>query len=162
MTIEPVRGRDILRIIGMFHLACIGWLLFRARSMAQVVEMFAGLLHWETPGLAGLSHAVGLILLAELVLIFGSWIGAPDGSQTRPMAPASEMTNTEALGRILYTDYVYLFQASGMVLLVAMIGAIVLTLRTRPGVRKQVIAKQLARTREQSMAIIKVKSGEGA
>jgi NADH-quinone oxidoreductase subunit J len=105
--------------------------------------------------------AVGLILLAELVLIFGSWIGAPDGSQTRPMAPASEMTNTEALGRILYTDYVYLFQASGMVLLVAMIGAIVLTLRQRDGVRRQTIGAQVARTKADSIEVVKVRSGSG-
>lgn len=105
--------------------------------------------------------AVGLILLVELVLIFGSWIGAPDGSQTRPMAPASEMTNTEALGRILYTDYVYLFQASGMVLLVAMIGAIVLTLRQRDGVRRQTIGSQVARTKEDSIEVVKVRSGSG-
>ena len=105
--------------------------------------------------------AVGLILLAELVLIFGSWIGAPDGSQTRPMAPASEMTNTEALGRILYTDYVYLFQASGMVLLVAMIGAIVLTLRQRDGVRRQTVGTQVARTKADSVEVVKVRSGSG-
>ena len=105
--------------------------------------------------------AVGLILLAELVLIFGSWVGAPDGSQTRPMAPASEMTNTEALGRILYTDYVYLFQASGMVLLVAMIGAIVLTLRQRDGVRRQTVGTQVARTKADSVEVVKVRSGSG-
>ena len=105
--------------------------------------------------------AVGLVLLAELVLIIGSWVGAPDGSQIRPMAPAAEMTNTEALGRILYTDYVYLFQASGMILLVAMIGAIVLTLRHRDGVRRQTIGTQVARTKEDSIEVVKVRSGSG-
>ena len=105
--------------------------------------------------------AVGLILLAELVLIIGSWIGAPDGSQTRPMPPLNQMTNTEALGRILYTDYVYLFQASGMVLLVAMIGAIVLTLRHRDGVRRQSIDTQVSRTTAESIEIVKVRTGSG-
>ena len=105
--------------------------------------------------------AVGLILLAELVLIFGSWIGAPDGAQTRPMPPISEMSNTEALGRILYTDYVYLFQASGMVLLVAMVGAIVLTLRQRGGVRRQTIGAQVARTKAESVEVVKVRTGSG-
>jgi len=105
--------------------------------------------------------AVGLILLAELVLVFGSWIGAPDGAQTRPMPPAAEMTNTEALGRILYTDYVYLFQASGMVLLVAMIGAIVLTLRHREGVRRQTIGAQVARSKADSVEVVKVRPGSG-
>ena len=105
--------------------------------------------------------AVGLILLAELVLIIGSWVGAPDGSQTRPMPPATEMANTEALGRILYTDYVYLFQASGMVLLVAMIGAIVLTLRHREGVRRQTIGTQVRRTKADSIDVVKVRTGSG-
>jgi len=95
------------------------------------------------------------------VLVFGSWIGAPDGAQTRPMPPAAEMTNTEALGRILYTDYVYLFQASGMVLLVAMIGAIVLTLRHREGVRRQTIGAQVARSKADSVEVVKVRPGSG-
>ena len=105
--------------------------------------------------------AIGLILLAELVLTFGSWIGAPDGAQTRPMPPVSEMTNTEALGRILYTDYVYLFQAAGMVLLVAMVGAIVLTLRHREGVRRQSISTQVMRTKADSIEVVKVRPGSG-
>jgi NADH-quinone oxidoreductase subunit J len=105
--------------------------------------------------------AVGLVLLAELVLIFGSWIGAPDGSQAMPTPALSEMTNTEAIGRVLYTDYVYLFQASAMILLVAMIGAIVLALRSRDGVRRQSIGAQIARTKEQSVEVVKVRSGSG-
>jgi NADH-quinone oxidoreductase subunit J len=105
--------------------------------------------------------AVGLVLLAELVLIIGSWIGAPDGSQARPTPSLGEMTNTEAIGRLLYTDYVYLFQASAMILLVAMIGAIVLTLRSRDGVRRQSIGAQIARTKEQSVEVVKVRSGSG-
>jgi NADH-quinone oxidoreductase subunit J len=104
---------------------------------------------------------VGLVLLAELMAIFGSWVGAPDGAQTRPTPPIGEMTNTEALGRILYTDYVYLFQASGMVLLVAMIGAIVLTLRHREGVRRQSISSQVGRTKADSIEVVKVRSGSG-
>jgi len=105
--------------------------------------------------------AVGLVLLAELVLIIGSWVGAPDGSQARPTPNLGEMTNTEAIGRLLYTDYVYLFQASAMILLVAMIGAIVLTLRSREGVRRQSIGAQIARTKEQSVEVVKVRSGSG-
>jgi NADH-quinone oxidoreductase subunit J len=71
------------------------------------------------------------------------------------------MSNTEALGRILYTDYVFLFQASGMVLLVAMVGAIVLTLRQREGVRRQTIGVQVARTRDESVEVVKVRTGSG-
>ncbi|MBT3401433.1 MAG: NADH-quinone oxidoreductase subunit J, partial [Rhodospirillaceae bacterium] len=82
---------------------------------------------------------IGLILAAELILIFGTWIVAPDVGQalTAPILPPDQVTNTHALGRIIYTDYIYLFQASGLILLIAMIGAIVLTLRHRPGVRRQ-------------------------
>src|SRR3712207_3003099 len=80
---------------------------------------------------------VGLILLAELVLIFGGWAFAPVAT-TAIAAPApSTVTNTHALGRLFYTHYIYLFQTAGLILLVAMIGAIVLTLRERADVRKQ-------------------------
>ena len=71
------------------------------------------------------------------------------------------MTNTEALGRVLYTNYVYYFQASGLVLLVAMIGAIVLTLRHKPNVKRQNISDQVARTKATAMEVVQVKSGQG-
>ncbi len=70
-------------------------------------------------------------------------------------------SNTELIGRVLYTDYAYFFQAAGLVLLVAMIGAIVLTLRHKPGVKRQVIADQVARTAQNGMALLQVKVGEG-
>ena len=82
-----------------------------------------------------------------------------------PMAsgahPAANVTNAEAIGRVLYTQYIYFFQAAGMVLLVAMIGAIVLTLRHKPGVRRQVIADQVARTPAKGMRVVSLKRGEG-
>ena len=77
-------------------------------------------------------------------------------------ATPAGLTNTAALGRILYTDYVYYFQTAGLVLLVAMIGAIVLTLRARPGVRRQVIAVQNARTAAMAVDMIDIKPGQGA
>jgi NADH-quinone oxidoreductase subunit J len=77
-----------------------------------------------------------------------------------PLAPTS-VTNAEAIGRVLYTDYVYFFQAAGLILLVAMIGAIVLTLRHRAGVRRQSVADQTARTPAAGMRIVQIKSGEG-
>ncbi len=106
---------------------------------------------------------IGLVLLAELSLAFGSWKFAPDAPlsvSTHTPDPAV-VSNTDALGRIIYTDYIYLFQAAGLVLLVAMIGAILLTLRTRPGVRKQKIAQQNARNKASSVEIRKVPSGGG-
>jgi NADH-quinone oxidoreductase subunit J len=71
------------------------------------------------------------------------------------------ITNTEALGRVLYTQYVYYFEAAGMVLLVAMIGAIVLTLRHKPNVKRQSISNQVARTKETAIEVRKVHSGQG-
>ena len=74
---------------------------------------------------------------------------------------AANVTNAEAIGRVLYTQYIYFFQAAGMVLLVAMIGAIVLTLRHKPGVRRQVIADQVARTPKSGMRVVTLKPGQG-
>lgn len=106
---------------------------------------------------------IGLILLIELVFVVGAWIVVPQAEViARDPVPADpEITNTEALGRILYTDYAYLFQVSGLVLLVAMIGAIVLTLRQRTGVRRQNVEHQIARRREDTVAIARVDSGKG-
>lgn len=106
---------------------------------------------------------VGLVLLAELVLIFGSWVVAPDFAERAgsPTPLLTETTNTHALGQILYTDYVFLFQACGLILLVAMIGAIVLTLRSREGVKRQRIGAQISRTREESVEIKQVEPGSG-
>jgi NADH-quinone oxidoreductase subunit J len=107
--------------------------------------------------------AIGLILLVELVLVVGSWTFAPEAPLsvgTRTPDPAV-VSNTEALGRLLYTDYFYLFQAAGLILLVAMIGSIMLTLRSIADVRKQNIAQQVARNKANSIEIRKVPSGGG-
>ena len=106
---------------------------------------------------------IGLVLLFELLLILGSWVVVPDAKlfAGAPTPAADQVTNTHALGNIIYTDFVYLFQGAGMILLVAMIGAIVLTLRSREGVRKQSIAKQVGRRREEAVEIKKVESGQG-
>ncbi|MCZ4282007.1 NADH-quinone oxidoreductase subunit J [Kiloniella laminariae] len=107
--------------------------------------------------------AVGLVLLVELVLILSSTVVSTDVSVVAsvPIPSLDEVHNTRALGQVLYTKYVYLFEASGMILLVAMIGAIVLTLRKREGVRRQVIADQVNRSREEAVEIKKVSSGSG-
>jgi NADH-quinone oxidoreductase subunit J len=100
-----------------------------------------------------------LAIEMAVVAITVSDKGAAAGASLIPAAPG--VTNAEAIGRVLYTDYVYFFQASGLVLLVAMIGAIVLTLRHRKGVRRQNIAAQVARTPATGMRIVQIKSGEG-
>lgn len=107
---------------------------------------------------------VGLILLAEIIMVVASRVVSPEtaiGPGAKPTPDLNEVTNTEALGQLIYTDYIYVFQASGMILLVAMIGAIVLTHRKRKGVKKQVIADQVARTSKEAIKIIKVESGQG-
>ncbi len=108
--------------------------------------------------LAGL---IGIILLAELVLVVGSYTMGGTMQTTAHPLPAG-VSNTEALGHILYTDYIFYFQTAGMILLVAMIGAIVLTLRTRPGVRRQSIARQVARRPKEAVAMVDIKPGQGA
>jgi len=106
---------------------------------------------------------VGLILLIELLLVLGSWVVVPDTKvlAAAPTPVAADITNTHALGHILYTDFVYLFQGAGMILLVAMIGAIVLTLRSREGVRRQKIANQVGRKRSEAVELKKVQPGQG-
>lgn len=107
---------------------------------------------------------VGSILLLEFFTLFGAWHFAPDAAEqvAMPFSESSGLTNTEALGQRLYTDFFMPFQLAGLILLVAMIGAIVLTHRQRPGVHKQRVAEQFARTQKDAMEIRKVSSGSGA
>jgi NADH-quinone oxidoreductase subunit J len=105
---------------------------------------------------------LGLALLTELVIVAGVWKMAPASHAALQSATPSGISNTQALGRILYTDYIYYFQIAGLTLLVAMIGAIVLTHRHRPGVRRQSIPVQNARTPEMAMEMVDAKPGEGA
>ena len=106
---------------------------------------------------------IGIVVLIELLLVVVTWSIAPDVQHAiaAPIPPLAKMPNTEALGHVLYTRYVYFFQAAGMVLLVAMIGAIVLTLHHKPKVKRQSIAEQNARTRRTAIEIVKVRSGQG-
>jgi NADH-quinone oxidoreductase subunit J len=104
---------------------------------------------------------IGGIFLAELLLVVGAWAIGPGVPQaiTAPIPP--NISNTEAIGLVLYTRYIYFFQAAGMILLVAMVGAIVLTLHHRPRVRRQDIGEQVARKPATSIEIVKVRSGQG-
>ncbi|MBI08108.1 MAG: NADH:ubiquinone oxidoreductase subunit J [Rhodospirillaceae bacterium] len=106
---------------------------------------------------------VGLILLAELLVVGGGWVVIPQAETVAaaPIPPIDQVTNTEAIGRLIYTKYIYLFQTAGLVLLVAMVGAIVLTLRSRAGVRKQRISDQVARRPEDAIEVVKVTTGSG-
>ena len=106
---------------------------------------------------------VGIVLLAELLIGLGGWVFAPDAVTTvaAPIPRSGTVSNTAALGEILYTRYVYFFQAAGLILLVAMVGAIVLTLHHKPNVKRQSIADQVARTPATAIEIRKVESGRG-
>ncbi|MBN08154.1 MAG: NADH:ubiquinone oxidoreductase subunit J [Rhodospirillaceae bacterium] len=108
-----------------------------------------------------LGGIVGLILLLELGFVVAGFVISPEVSE-RFSAPApADIPNTEAIGQLLYTKYVYFFQAAGMILLVAMIGAIVLTHRSREGVKKQRIGQQVDRRPEETLEIKKVQTGSG-
>src|SRR5262245_23274282 len=104
---------------------------------------------------------IGVVLLIELVFILVAWVTAPEIAAQAPTPPVSQMSNTAALGQILYTKYVYLFEAAGMILLVAMVGAIVLTLQHKREVKRQSVVRQVERTRERSIEVVKVESGRG-
>ena len=104
---------------------------------------------------------IGGIFLAELLLVVGAWVIGPGVPQAITAPIPTTMPNTEALGMVLYTKYIYFFQAAGMVLLVAMVGAIVLTLRHKTRVRRQSIPAQNARTPEMSIEVVKVRTGQG-
>jgi NADH-quinone oxidoreductase subunit J len=101
---------------------------------------------------------IGLILLTELIFVVGGFAVAPGAVQP---IPAEQVTNAAAIGRVLYTKYVYFFELAGGVLLVAMIGTIVLTLRHRAGAKRQNIAEQVGRRRKDAIEVVKVETGKG-
>jgi NADH-quinone oxidoreductase subunit J len=122
------------------------------------VELRQGFLNYLPVG-----ALVGVVLLAELLIVLGGWAFSPHLSTVAvaPIPALTTMSNTAAIGQILYTRYIFFFQSAGMILLVAMIGAIVLTLRHKPGVKRQSIPAQNARTPATAMEIRKVQSGKG-
>ena len=106
---------------------------------------------------------IGLILIVELIMVVSGWVVSPheiNNSAINAQNPDG-VSNTLALGRLIYTDYIYLFQASGLILLIAMVGAIVLTLRQRDGVKRQRISTQLDRSPKNSVEVVEVKTGSG-
>jgi NADH-quinone oxidoreductase subunit J len=119
-------------------------------------ELRSGMLNYLPIG-----AVIGLIVLVELVLVVGTWNFSP-GALATVVAPAgAAVSNTQAIGELMYTKYIYAFQASGMILLVAMIGAIVLTLRHKEGVKRQIIADQVARGPATAVQVVKVETGKG-
>jgi NADH-quinone oxidoreductase subunit J len=119
-------------------------------------ELRHGLLNYLPIG-----FVVGAVLLAELLFVVGAWVIEPSVPKTITAPIAGDVSNTQALGEVLYTRYVYFFEAAGVILLVAMIGAIVMTLQHKPDVRRQRVGEQLARTRASAIEVVKVRSGQG-
>jgi len=109
-----------------------------------------------------LGAILAIVLLVEFGFALGAWSFSGGSPGARVFPVPSGVSNTEALGRILYTDYIFYFQTAGMILLVAMIGAIVLTLRHRPDVKRQSIARQVARDPAQAIEMHDVKPGQGS
>ena len=122
------------------------------------VEMRQGFLQFLPVG-----ALVGIVFLVELVLVVGTWATSPGllEAQKLPAVSADTLTNTEAIGQVLYTTYIHYFQLAGIVLLVAMVGAIVLTMRHKPNVKRQNVGEQVARQVADSIEIVKVKPGQG-
>jgi len=107
-----------------------------------------------------LALLIGVVILIQFSLAFGVWTFG-DGAETRIAAPTGEVHNTKALGMLIYDQYIYLFQAAGLILLVAMIGAIVLTLRHREGIKRQNVLAQMYRDPAKAMELKDVKPGQG-
>ena len=104
---------------------------------------------------------ISTIIFFELIIVVGGWKYKPDLLNSNNLNTTSEISNTHSLGQVLYTDYIHVFQLSGMILLIAMIGAIVLTFRQREGVKKQSYLKQISRERSEGVEVLEVPSNKG-
>ena len=104
---------------------------------------------------------ISTVIFFELIIVIGGWKYKPNLLQATDTKLIGDISNTHSLGQILYTDYIHVFQISGMILLVAMIGAIVLTFRQRAGVKKQSYIKQISRERSEGVQVVDVKSNKG-
>tara|TARA_B100001093_G_scaffold306378_1_gene292440 strand:- start:670 stop:1161 length:492 start_codon:yes stop_codon:yes gene_type:complete len=104
---------------------------------------------------------ISTIIFFELIIVIGGWKYKPDLFEQNNNQTLENVSNTHSLGQILYTDYIHVFQISGMILLVAMIGAIVLTFRQRDGVKKQSYIKQISRERSEGVQVLEVETNKG-
>jgi NADH-quinone oxidoreductase subunit J len=104
---------------------------------------------------------ISAIIFFELIIVIGGWKYKPELSGASNLFISSDTTNTHSLGQVLYTDYIHIFQISGMILLIAMIGAIVLTFRKREGVKKQSYLKQISRERSEGVEVVDVAYNKG-
>ena len=152
-------GAEFLGMVLIFvYVGAVATLFLFVIMMLDVdfTELREGFLEYLPIGLV-----IGGIFFFELFLVVGFWVMNPSIAKSITAAIPTNVSNTEALGLVLYTRYIYYFQLAGLVLLVAMIGAIVLTLQHKPNVRRQVIAEQVARRKASAIEIVKVKAGQG-
>ena len=115
----------------------------------------------ESSGHIPVGLIISVIIFFELIIVIGGWKYKPELFNPTNLSITKEISNTHSLGQILYTDYIHVFQISGMILLIAMIGAIVLTFRQREGVKKQSYLKQISRERTEGVEVLEVASNKG-
>jgi len=115
----------------------------------------------ESSGHIPVGLIISAIIFFELIIVVGGWRYKPDLFNTNNLSLSGGTSNTHSLGQVLYTDYIHIFQLSGMTLLVAMIGAIVLTFRQRSGVKRQSYIKQISRERSEGVQVVNVESNKG-
>ena len=115
----------------------------------------------ESSGHIPVGLIISTIIFFELIIVIGGWQYKPELFDSAKISVTETISNTHSLGQILYTDYIHVFQISGMILLVAMIGAIVLTFRQREGVKKQNYIKQISRERSEGVQVLEVQSNKG-
>ena len=115
----------------------------------------------ESSGHIPIGLIISTIIFFELIIVIGGWKYKPDLFISNNSNFTNEVSNTHSLGQVLYTDYIHVFQISGMILLIAMIGAIVLTFRQRDGVKKQSYIKQISRERSEGVEVLEVESNQG-
>ena len=115
----------------------------------------------ESSGHIPVGLIISTVIFFELIIVIGGWKYKPDLLELNNILVSNELSNTHSLGAVLYTDYIHIFQLSGMILLVAMVGAIVLTFRQRSGVKKQSYFKQISRERSEGVDLVEVESNKG-
>ena len=115
----------------------------------------------ESSGHIPIGLIISTVIFFELIIVIGGWKYKPDLLELNNIQVSNEISNTHSLGAVLYTDYIHIFQLSGMILLVAMVGAIVLTFRQRSGVKKQSYFKQISRERSEGVDLVEVESNKG-
>ena len=124
-------------------------------------KQISGLYQKESSRHIPVGLLISVIIFFELIIVIGGWKYKPDLFNSENLFIKQEISNTHSLGQVLYTDYIHIFQISGMILLVAMIGAIVLTFRQRKGVKKQSYLKQISRERIEGVEVLEVASNKG-